>query len=132
MKILLILSSILFGSLADEGWVAVERPEAIEEILDEIDPSIWAVFSKKEFDEEFFVRFPVDPVYSHEGSQARFLAESEGKKFLLTIEPRDHFSGYESSWGQEKLIYTPKNVYVLQSNGTPAEHQCFVNSLVIV
>ncbi len=132
MKLLLILSSILFSSLADEGWVEVERPEAVEEVLDEIDPSIWVVFSKKEFDEEFVIRFPVDPIYVHEGSQARFAAELDGKKFALSVEPRASFSGYESSWGQEKLIYTPKNVYVLQSNGTPVEHQSFVNSLVIV
>ena len=139
MQLIILLSTMFAGlppeeeaRLAKEGWVAVARPEPIEEIFEDGDPSIWTVFSKKELDEEFIVRFPTEPVYSYEGAQMRVFAEADGKAFLLTVEPKEKFTSYRSAWGQERVIFTSKNVYVLQSNASPAEHQKFIDSLEIV
>ena len=87
-KFLFAFLAWIAAPLDEQGWALVERPQknSFEHAGDEDDPSIWVIFSKKLGKENFMVRFPEDPLYSHPSEGEMELASSkEGISYRLHI-----------------------------------------------
>lgn len=100
--------SSFLGVMDQDGWVEVKKPQktAFEESLEELDPSIWVVFSQKIRGEQFFVRFPEDPTYNYkEEGKIQIQASKEGRDHLLWV--------FEKSLAFERIEELKKDLNTL-------------------
>lgn len=71
--------------VSDDGWVAVAQPEKQSDRFDDIDHSIWVVFSKKIGSEKLLISFPEDPQY-------HYLEGKEDQLEVVGMDPDARFS----------------------------------------
>ena len=139
---LLILLTMLFGASMDkDGWVAVERPKKPVPVEEEVDPSIWVMFSKYVGEEKFLVGFPEDPTYRYltgAGHEMEIVGESLHAEHRLQVlppqgvsEPQDRTYQQDGLWVFERILTTPHHTYFFQTKSDvmdPISHEKFVNS----
>ncbi len=110
----------------------------MEEQVDERDPSIWTLFSKKVGVEKMLVRFPADPVYRYtENGALELTSERDGEVFILTVQKGGELSGDpphlfdEGKWVHEHLIQTAHHLFhfrTLSDEPQSLNHSRFISS----
>ncbi len=122
---------ILASGVTDaDGWVAVEKVPNAKELVTDLDPSIWVLFSKTLGAEKFLVRFPKDPVYrTVEGGGVILRAHFQGEIFELTAQkgsdqPKTDLSyEFEGKWIHEHFVETEEHLYRLRTYSPFSESQ---------
>lgn len=123
-----------------DGWFPVEKVPQAEEVMTDIDPSIWVLFLKKLGSDQISLRFPVDPVYrtTEDGFIAR--AANGGEIFELTFQKGLGEAGsslYEADgkWVHEHVVQSGDHIYKLRTYSLLPEslnHAEFVSSFSLV
>lgn len=116
---LFLIGSAYVGPLGDgvdsDGWVSLTPIEkrAIEDPgLDQEDPSIWALFSKQLGDENFMVRFPVEPKYHYiSQDEMEITAESPEGHYSLRVLNALPFDAVET---QVQEVFMQTDVVLLE------------------
>ena len=71
---------------SEDGWFNVEKKPAAAKYSQELDPSIWVLFSKVVGAERVSVRFPEDPKYKYgEDGSLEISSEKDGERFELNM-----------------------------------------------
>lgn len=137
----LILSLQFFGSLETTDWVPVEKAVKMEEVVTDIDPSIWVIFLKKVGNETLSVRLPEDPVYKSFGDSLIFRAAKQSESFEVLVHPSPFMRGgsdfpfeVNGKWVHENVVQTKEHTILLRTYSLTPEssnHQIFVSSFAI-
>lgn len=122
-----------------DGWFPVEKAPKAEEVMTDIDSSIWVYFLKTLGSDQLSIRFPTDPVYRtlEDGFIAR--ATGAGEIFELTVvkgkgEQEERVYEFEEKWVHEHSVRHGEYLYIMRTYSLMAEspkHAEFVSSFSI-
>lgn len=124
----------------DEGWALVPKPVKAQEQEEVLDPTIWVVFAKNLGEEQFMVRFPVDPDYWMGGNgELEISAEKLGEVFDLTVRKLEGNEGKEGGstqfldgkWVHEHIAHSKHYQYhfrTISDQEISPNHKDFINS----
>lgn len=135
----LLVGFIFLSGAPSDGWFPVEKkPRPAEQ--NEVDPSIWVLFSKNMGDETFLVRLPGEPSYRYT-SEGHFelFSEKEGRVFQLIIEENGRERGdllyqLEGKWVHEHTVKSGTHLYcfrTLSNTSDNPDHEAFISSFFI-
>lgn len=122
----------------EEGWAPVDKVPAAEELVTDVDPSIWVLFAKQVGGELWTARFPVDPILEADGFVAR--ASQNGEVFEVAVLPKtgsftaDSLFEWEGQWIHEHNIQTEEHLFRLRTyspNSASLKHAIFTSSFSI-
>lgn len=105
-----------------DGWFPVEKIPKAEEVITDIDSSIWVLFSKKLGSEHFTVRLPDDPAYR--STEDGFILRAKGKgEIFEVIAQKGSSQGFlgdslyelEGKWVHEHTIQSQEHIFKLRT-----------------
>lgn len=121
-----------------DGWFPVEKIPKAEEVITDIDPSIWVLFSKKLGSEHFTVRLPDDPVYRSIEDGFILRSKNKGEIFEVVAQkgavqdsPRDSLYELEGKWVHEHIVQSQEYTFKLRTYSQVPDslnHDLFITS----
>lgn len=121
----------------EDGWVPVDKVPVAEELVTDVDPSIWVLFMKQMGGETWTARFPVDPILEEtsEGVVAR--SGQNGELFEVAVLNKegdfaaDRLFEWEGKWVHEHNVQTEEHLFRLRTytpNPASLNHAIFISS----
>ncbi len=133
---------ICFVSSAEiDGWFPVEKIPKAEEVMTDIDKSIWVFFSKKWGGGQFSVLLPEDPIYRTTENEFILRATSGAEVFEVAARrgvsdqfPLDSSFELDGRWIQEHVVQTGEHIFRLRTYSKAQyspNHSAFISSFSV-